>query len=611
MIQQIIKIPSGIQYLSEFKMEDGSKYQLPNGILNKELTGCGGTTLALEDEYKTIICSPRVRLLENKKAQYPSALLVKGGVNKKDVAKYLEESQTPKILTTYDSLWKVIECIEDMKEWRVVVDEFQCILNDSSFKADTELKFLEQLKKLPYVTFLSATPILDKYLEQIPSFNNIPYYKLEWEDKYKVNLHRIKSNNPIGIAQNIVKAYKNGNYPKLDEGNVSKECVIFLNSVTGIVNIIKNTKLKPEDVNIIVANNEDNDSIIKKLGEGYGNGVIPLKGEKHKLITLCTSTAYMGVDFYSTCATTFVISDCDMKNTSVDISTELAQIAGRQRLVLNPFRNHIFFIYKTCLDDISVEDFEAQISKKKLLSEEEIQSNNASSLELKEKRAKDNIRNRKIIGYSETYSMYNESTQTFTYNKLAEISDRFAFDVQKYNYQNGVMIKKQLDSTGKFDTSEDVATATYKGYVAFSITNTAFIDRMSNYCELRDYGSAIAKSVAATIAHDYPQLKIYYDTLGSAKIKALDYQESKLKAEYNNVVKLANSKDKIAHLFKIGDRLPKTEIKSRLQLLYNEMGLKKTAKATDIKKFGYSIKDVKIATREGRLNGFEITEKTI
>ena len=274
----------------------------------------------------------------------------------------------------------------------------------------------------------------------------------------------------------------------------------------------------------------------------------------------------------------------------------------------------MLFISKSkplCLDDISVEDFEAQISKKKLLSEEEIQSNNASSLELKEKRAKDNIRNRKIIGYSETYSMYNESTQTFTYNKLAEISDRFAFDVQKYNYQNGVMIKKQLDSTGKFDTSEDVATATYKGYVAFSITNTAFIDRMSNYCELRDYGSAIAKSVAATIAHDYPQLKIYYDTLGSAKIKALDYQESKLKAEYNNVVKLANSKDKIAHLFKIGDRLPKTEIKSRLQLLYNEMGLKKTAKATDIKKFGYSIKDVKIATREGRLNGFEITEKAI
>lgn len=608
MKQNIIKIPTGIQYLSDFKMEDGAPFQLPNGILNKELTGCGGTTLALEDENKTIICSPRIRLLENKKAQYPSALLVKGGINKRDVAKYLEEVKIPKVLTTYDSLWKVIECIEDMKEWRVVVDEFQCILNDASFKADTELRLLEQIKSLPYVTFLSATPILDKYIEQIPSFNNIPYYKLEWEDKYKVNLHRVQSNNPIGIAQNIVRMYKNGKYPKLDEGNVSKECVIFLNSVTGIVNIIKNTKLQPEEVNIIVANNEDNDAIIKKLGEGYGNGTIPLKGEKHKLITLCTSTAYMGVDFYSTCATTFVISDCKMINTSVDVSTELAQIAGRQRLATNPFRNHIYFVYKTSLEDVSAEEFEAQIEKKKLLSEEEIASNNNSSPELKEKRAKDNIRNRKIIGYSETYSMYNENTQSFTYNKLAEISDRFAFDVQKYNYQNGVMIKKQLESTGKFDTSEDVTTATYNRYVAFSITNTAFIDRMNNYCELMDNGSIIAINVAASIAQDYPELKVYYNTLGSAKIKALGYQESKLKSEYQNVVKLAQSKDKIAHLFKDGTRIPKTEIKARLQLLYNEMGLKKTAKATDITKYGYSVKDVKIATKEGRLNGFELTK---
>lgn len=611
MAQNVIKIPSGIHYLSDFVMEDGTKYELPRGILNKELTGCGGTTLALEDGHKTIICSPRVRLLENKKAQYPSALLVKGGVNKMDVTKYLDETALPKILTTYDSLWKIIECIEDMKEWRVVVDEFQCLLNDASFKADTELKLLEQLKKLPYVTYLSATPILDKYIAQISYFDGIPYYKLDWEDKHKVRLHRIQSNNPIGIAQNIVRAYKNERYPKLGNGGISKECVIFLNSVTAIVNIIKNTKLQPEDVNIIVANNEDNEAIIKKLGESYGNGTIPLKGEQHKMITMCTSTAYMGVDFYSTCASTFVISDCNMINTSVDISTELAQIAGRQRLASNPFRNHIYFIYRESLEDVSVDEFEASIAKKRLLSEEEIESNNNSSLELKMKRAKDNIRNRKIVGYSETYAMYDENTQSFTYNKLAEISDRFAFDVQQYNYQNGVMIKDQLDATGKFDTSESENVATYEGYVAFSITNTAFIERMQRYCEFMDYGSSIAKSVAATIAQDYPELKIYYETLGSAKIKALDYQESKLKAEYNNVIKLKQSKERIASLFKDGARLPKTEIKARLQLLYNDMGIKKKAKATDITKLGYDVKDVKIATDEGRINGFEITKKAV
>lgn len=65
-----IKVPSGTKYLSDFKNEAGQRFKLPNGILNKELTGCGGTTLALEDENKTIICSPRRKLIENKAAQY-------------------------------------------------------------------------------------------------------------------------------------------------------------------------------------------------------------------------------------------------------------------------------------------------------------------------------------------------------------------------------------------------------------------------------------------------------------------------------------------------------------------------------------------------------------
>ena len=131
-----------------------------------------------------------------------------------------------------------------------------------------------------------------------------------------------------------------------------------------IVNIIKNTRLKPEDVNIVVANNEDNEAIIKKLGEGYGNGVIPLKDEPHKMVTMCTSTAYMGVDFYSTCASTFVISDCNMANTSVDIATELSQIAGRQRLENNPFRYHLHFIYNTSVEDVDESEFEVEMALK-------------------------------------------------------------------------------------------------------------------------------------------------------------------------------------------------------------------------------------------------------
>lgn len=51
---------------------------------------------------------------------------------------------------------------------------------------------------------------------------------------------------------------------------------------------------------------------------------------------------------------------------------------------------------------------------------------------------------------------------------------------------------------------------------------------------------------------------------------------------------------------------PEIGIKARLQIIYDELGLKKKAKATDIQGHGYSIKDVKIPTNDGRVNGFEL-----
>ena len=110
----------------------------------------------------------------------------------------------------------------------------------------------------------------------------------------------------------------------------SKECVIFLNSVTNILDIIKKTGLSPDDVNIIVGNSAENDAQIGKLGDGFIRGRIPLNGEKNKMFTFCTSTAFAGCDFYSDCATSFVISDGKRINTTIDISTDLVQIAGRK-----------------------------------------------------------------------------------------------------------------------------------------------------------------------------------------------------------------------------------------------------------------------------------------
>ena len=301
MQKNVIYISRRTRYLSAVKNYNGTKFELPAGVLAKGTTGCGGTTLALEDGNRTVIASPRKALIECKARQYADALLVMSGVRTDDVAMYIEHCDArgivPKILTTYDSLFKVTRAIADMTDWRVVVDEFQCMLSDSTFKSDTEINMIQQLKAFPYVTYMSATPILDEFLSEIDVFKDVPFTQLVWEDAEKVEVIRHKTNNPVAAAVKMIREYQEGRFPKREvDGRMveSREAVFFLNSVQNICNIIKTCELNHEDVNIIVGDNDENDNMLRKLGDGFENGSAPLKGEKHKMFTFCTSTAYMG-----------------------------------------------------------------------------------------------------------------------------------------------------------------------------------------------------------------------------------------------------------------------------------------------------------------------------
>lgn len=612
-----IKLATGNRYLNELKDECGNpiKFELPNGVLNKELTGCGGTTLALEDEYKTIICSPRKELLMNKFEQYPNCLLVMGGIYKEEIKEYLANTVLPKILVTYDSLYKLIECIKDISSWRIVVDEFQCLLNDSTFKSETEMKLLNNLKKFPYVTYMSATPILDKYLEQLEYFNDIPYYCLNWTDKYKVQVYREQTSNPIGAAIEIVKAFKDGNYPRLMDEDItveSKEAVIFLNSVQNIINIIKQTELEPEQVNIIVGQDEENDALIAKLGKGFTRGKAPLRGESHKLITFCTSTAYAGVDFYSTCASTFVISDCKRPNTSVDIATELAQIAGRQRLDSNPFRYYLQFFYNTNVEGISEEAFEQALSLKELVTKQEVEYNNNAPKELRETLIKRNKKSRMTIKYEDSYTMYDETVGKFVFNRLAYISDRYAYDVQQYNYQNGLLVRSQLENTGVFDVSEPERVWVFKEHIKNTISRKSFIERMKYYCDYRSKGGMTMDFLAEDLVKKSPAIKVYYNELGADRIKALSYRESNLKDEIRNKESKGNIAYELSKRITTGF-ISNAELKDIIQSVYDKLQLKKKAKATDIELLldckegrpridgkqvrGYQINSIKIITK--------------
>ena len=367
---------------------------------------------------------------------------------------------------------------------------------------------------------------------------------------------------------------------KIDGTTVySKECVIFLNSVNNILNIIKQTGLKSNEVNIIVGNSADNDSQIKKLGVDFTNGRIPLKGEKHKMFTFCTSTAFAGCDFYSTNATSFVISDSKRVNTAIDIATDLVQIAGRQRLAENPFRKHIVFVYNMSMLDKSEEVFEKELQDKLRLTYAEVESNNLiSDKALRQKRIRDVCRLQKMLKYDESFIMYDSLQDKFVLNEMAMLNERYSYDLQRYNYESGIIIKNELIENG-FEVQTNQCYKEYEKQLEHIVRKESFADRMKSYCDYR--GGAMFNLSGAFLEQKYPELRIFYDELGGERIKALGYKECSLK----NEVALRNKSNVLRCEFVrllSKQTLNADRIKKVMNEVYENFGVKKKGKVSDL-----------------------------
>ena len=595
-------MPENVEFLTEW-----NGFELPKGILNKGVTGCGATSVAIQDEHKTIICSPRINLIKNKVGQHEGLLGVYGDVKNDEIMAYLAKAETPKIMVTYDSMPRLAKLITDKSDWRVVVDEYQYLLIDSGFRSDKAIALLDIVNEFDYVTYLSATPIADKYIQQMEQFKDVPYTELIWGDRVeRIYVEREVSAKPIDNAIKIVRNYQNGIFPK--EGDaVSKECVIFLNSVTNIANIIHQTKIPPEDVNIIVADTEENRKLVRQIGKGYDIGAIPLEGEPHKMFTFCTSTAFAGCDFYSTCASTFVISDNKKVHTSIDIATELAQIAGRQRLACNPFRKTMVFIYNVDIGESNADIYKNAIEQKLEKSIKMAEWKNGAPDYFKKDVIKETSEMQNIKKYSESYVRYDEKSDSFTVNRWAYLNELFAYDVQHENYQNSIIVKKQLEESG-FDIKEEERQSDYKEQLKCILTKEGFADRMKRYCELRQLKQTNPYYIADEIMErQYEGLKLYYDRLGCERIKALGFKEKDLKNELERCYRENDIKRKFREVFAVGERMSTEDIKRIMTEIYAKYGISKKGVATHLERdYGIRLKPIKVAMPDGsRKGGYE------
>ena len=660
MRKEIIYVPEGIRFLSdwdEFKLSN-----FPSKcIINKQIPGCGFTEYCIRSNENIILCSPRKLLLKNKWNQHQGEVyLVINETDKdsnidKDLTKISKEcrkneenningssnteikntkeifqklysdiedykihcflsQRSMKILVTYDSYHIVVDILTKLgiyQEFYTVIDEFQSILHDSRFKSSTELGFLNCLKQSPSALFASATPMMDEYLEMLSDFNTLPYFDLDWYSKdpsrvIKPDLDVYLMRSVTEKAKEIVQSYLDGDFEKvvvMRDGKpvevVSDEAVIYVNSVNHIISIIKKMGLRPEQVNILCSDTDDNRKRIKrKLGKEWEIGTVPLKREKPKMFTFCTRTVYLGADFYSFCARSYILSDSNSDCLAVDISEDLPQILGRQRLFENPWKNSAIFYYRTTADyrKMKWEDFEKIIKNKEKTTESLLRSFNSALEEDKYSLANTYQKLAKSFNYKDDYIAVNiiklndgNITLVPVMNELVLVNELRAFRIQQIDYKDRFTVFSTVHNKLTLD---DIVNQEVSRFMKIYESYKTRYEKLKILCE---YGlSSEAIQIILGQISDSDEIKSYYLALGPQKLYSLGYSITRIKKELG-IVTFSEELllDSIYSEFKEGDKLSLSFIKNKLSLIYSSINYQSSPKAADLDKW-FDIKSIKL-----------------
>lgn len=673
MDRKTIVVPAGYRYISEipsFKLHD-----FPH-ILNKQIPGCGFTEYCITNNENVILCSPRKILLQNKYDQHKDEVFLvvnefeqepktdkdlvklekyksspyktKDEIEKERqelenakknffqeltkkltgyINKCLFEERPIKILVTYDSYRLVKEIIHfnySNVDFRVIIDEFQSIFTDSKFKSDTELQFVSNLQGVQKVCYVSATPMIDKYLDMLDEFKNLPYYDLDWSSQDSSRVKRpmlyVKTLKAVYTeVKPIIEKYVNGNFDhrfvKDRNGKVrrieSKEAVFYVNSVNNITNIIKRAGLKPEHVNILVANTQDNiRKIQKRLGKKFDIGRVPLRDEPRKMFTFCTRTVYLGADFYSDNAQSFVVSDANIDTLAVDISLDLPQILGRQRLRENPWKDEatLFFRTVTSSNNKPEEEFNKKMDDKIECSEgllkafDEVSEKNQAYLsEVYQDNARAWNYKKNFVAVNPVKNPDGSIKLVPVFNNLVRVAELRAYEIQQVDYADRFTVFSELDNLNDTDVNNEEFTKFFEG----------FNKQKDRRRKLKFLCESSHLPGFRTILDNVPnkRFKEYIDTLGVDGCKSLSYKIEQIDKKLS-VLSFDPDKvrDVVYNTFEVGKSYTKSSIKLTLAKLYKDIGYKATAKANDLNCY-FKTRETLISDGLRRTAGFKLLEK--
>lgn len=572
---------NGYNYISDV-LKSNNMADLPDNVmLNKVTTGSGMTSVAIKSEVPYVIAVPFKRLIQNKlewaKLNNIDMLGVYSYRECGNGVEEIEKFTGNKIMVTYDSLHKVVTALTNngrIGEFKIMIDEAHHIIKSGNFRHNTINKLLDQYLKFKSFIFGTATPIDDRY--QHPRLKNIPKVQIKWDNLQPVTI------NYCVYYEDLLKAAALAAIEHLN-GNMKSNGHFFINSVNDIVsilrNIIKGGYSDPSKIRIITAGTDENEGkLIGGLGKGYKIADI---NSPSNTVNFYTSTCFEGVDIYDEIGLPYIISNGGKDHSKIDILTHLPQIIGRLRNT--KYNNFVNLLYSPnkYYSHTTEDEFERYTKARLKEAAEYVEFFKTAPEMIRRdllKAAKENIyldvddeTNEIILNDTALYSeMQNYKTLHTTYYHTAKEKDT------KYKVEGTTIISNDIEYV-----YNPVDTIEIKGL------NKAKLGKKANFSEICEKYSTASEVERVQIAKIFPIIEEAYRVLGEEKVKALEFRQEYLKDALITKDKTQTNSWKVANLlrYKVGQWISREEAKAKLEVIYKDLGLNLTAKATDLSNY--------------------------
>jgi hypothetical protein len=474
-------------------------------------------------------------------------------------------------------------------------------MSDSKFKGRVELEFLHNLRGVNSVCYMSATPIVEDYLNYFPDFADVAgYYKLVWHPSVletpNLDMRPYKpKQSSKGICRGIIRNFRNNGYfaQKIINGAVvnSTEVVIFLNDVRTIVQIIEENQLQPDEVNVLCSPSNKHVKDLKRLGVHIGELSTDSCNPVNRTFTFATRASFEGVDFYSNSAFTYIFCDGVLEWNKNDLIIDVPQILGRQRLD-QPFRKDAILYYRANSRTNSaaiIDRIKAKEEATRLWIDKFYASDDQTKLMLK-----DGIMKRsKETRYQDDYVEFVDDMQggfVLRENYLVKSTELRDWQLSNYVYNKPMnIIKTVVGQTGINATSCHGYT-TITGVAALDkfkqefFKATTFPEKMRIYADMRELYPEHTNDLYQNAFIDY-HFHQAYDMLGGNKLRALRFREKDIVEAVSSVMLHQIVIEECKIVFAVGNYYQMADVKVMLQEIYNKAGINATAKANDLPQF--------------------------